>query len=258
MQTVVLKVGGALLDNPQAMDNLLTALYAFRQHARHKVVIVHGGGVVVDNLMASLHLPVRKKQGLRITPSDQINAVTGALAGTTNKTLLAQALHKNLNAVGLCLGDGNMTRAHQFDVDLGHVAHVAPGDATLLRTLLNAGFLPLISSIGIDSRGRLMNVNADDAAVCIATLLSARLVLLSDVEGVLDSQGQRLPQLNRGEIDQLIQRGVITGGMAVKVNAAWQAAKNLGGAVNIASWKNSDQLTALLRGELVGTTIQAN
>ncbi|MBE2895125.1 acetylglutamate kinase [Spirabiliibacterium falconis] len=258
MQTLVLKVGGALLDNPQAMDNLLTALCTFRQHSRRDVVIVHGGGVVVDNLMAQLNLPVRKKHGLRITPSDHINPVVGALAGTANKTLLAQALQKHLNAVGLCLGDGHMTHAVQIDVDLGHVGQVEPYDATLLRTLLHAGFLPLISSIGMDSRGRLMNINADQAAVCVAKLLQAQLVFLSDVEGVLDSTGQCMPHLTRTQIDAFIQDGVIRDGMAVKVNAAWQVAYDLGQPVIIASWKNSDKLTALLAGEPIGTMIQAN
>lgn len=255
MQPVVVKVGGALLDNQQAMSNLLSALYQFRQHARREVVIVHGGGVVVDNLMVQLNLPVRKKGGLRITPESQITPVAGALSGSANKALLAQALTHNLNAVGLCLADGNMTRAWQFDVDLGHVAHVEPGDATLLRTLLGAGFLPLISSIGIDNRGRLMNVNADEAAACIAKLLSAQLVLLSDVPGVLDGQGQCIATLNRAQIDELIARHIIRDGMAVKVNAAWQAACDSGQPVTIASWQDSDKLTALLHGDAVGTTI---
>lgn len=257
MKPLVLKVGGVLLDTPQAMDNLLNALRDYRQQHRRDIVIVHGGGIVVDNLMKKLHLPVRKKQGLRVTPSDQIDIITGALAGTANKTLLAKALTRQINAVGLFLGDGNMTEAQQFDVDLGHVANVTPKDATLLRQLLHAGFLPIISSIGLDTQGRLMNINADQAAITIAKLLKAELVMLSDVDGVLDENKKRIPELNKQQIEQLIKDKVITDGMIVKVNAALEAAQDLDGYVDIANWKHPEKLTALLGGEIVGTRIFA-
>ncbi len=93
-----------------------------------------------------------------------------------------------LNVVGLSLGDGNLTTATQLDAELGHVATVQPKQVALLNALLNADFLPIISSIAIDDDGRLMNVNADQAATAIATLLQAELVMLSDVDGVLDQQ----------------------------------------------------------------------
>ncbi|MGR6980725.1 acetylglutamate kinase [Testudinibacter sp. P27/CKL/0425] len=256
MNALVLKVGGVLLDTPQAMDNLLTALADYRRQHNRPIVIVHGGGIVVDNLMKKLNLPVSKKNGLRITPSDQIDIIVGALAGTANKTLLAKALTMQLNAVGLFLADGNMTRAQQFDPDLGHVANVIPHDPTLLQQLLQADFLPIISSIGLDDQGRLMNVNADQAAITIAKLLDADLVMLSDVDGVLDANKQRIPELNGAQIAQLIADQVITDGMIVKVNAALEAAKDLGRGVDIANWKHPDKLTSLLSGEIVGTRIR--
>lgn len=256
MNTLVLKIGGVLLDTPQAMDNLLTALATYRQQHSRPIVIVHGGGIVVDNLMKKLNLPVSKKNGLRITPSDQIDIIVGALAGTANKTLLAKALTMQLKAVGLFLADGNMTSAQPFDPDLGHVANVLPQDPTLLQQLLQADFLPIISSIGVDAQGRLMNVNADQAAIAIAKLLHADVVMLSDVDGVLDANQQRIPELNTMQIMQLIKNNVITDGMAVKVNAALEAARDLGRSVDIASWKHPDKLTALLCGEIVGTRIR--
>ena len=148
-----------------------------------------------------------------------------------------------------------MTEAAQFDPDLGHVANVSPANPTLLNQLLQADFLPIISSIGVDLQGRLMNVNADQAAITIAKLIDADLVMLSDVDGVLDADKQRLPQLNQGQIEQLIADKVITDGMIVKVNAALEAAKDLGRGVDIANWKHPDKLTALLNGEIVGTRI---
>ncbi|MCW9717707.1 acetylglutamate kinase [Avibacterium sp. 21-599] len=255
MKPLVIKLGGVLLDTPQAMENLFTALANYQQNFARPLLIVHGGGCIVDELMQRLGLPVKKKNGLRVTPSDQIEIIIGALAGIANKTLLAQATKFNLNPVGLCLADGQLTSAKQIDVELGHVANVFPNNPQLLHTLLSEAFLPIISSIAVDVQGRLMNVNADQAATAIAALMGGDLVMLSDVDGVLDANKQRLPQLNSEQIQQLIQQGVITDGMIVKVNAALEAAKILNTGVDIANWKYPEKLTALFAGEIIGTRI---
>lgn len=148
-----------------------------------------------------------------------------------------------------------MTQATQFDVELGHVANVAGKKTTLLNTLLGDTFLPIISSIAVDDAGRLMNVNADQAATVIAALLQADLVMLSDVDGVLDQNKQVISQLNSAQIAQLIETNVITDGMIVKVNAALDAAKILRRGVDIANWKYPEKLTALFAGEIIGTRI---
>ncbi|MEE6075471.1 acetylglutamate kinase [Avibacterium paragallinarum] len=255
MKPLVIKLGGVLLDTPQAMENLFTALANYQQNFDRPLLIVHGGGCLVDELMQRLALPVQKKNGLRVTPADQIDIIVGALAGIANKTLMAQAAKFNLNPVGLCLADGKLTSAQAFDEELGHVANVKPNNPTLLHTLLSEAFLPIISSIAVDDQGRLMNVNADQAATAIAALIGGDLVMLSDVDGVLDANKQRLPQLNSEQIQQLIQQGVITDGMIVKVNAALDAAKMLNTGVDIANWKYPEKLTALFAGEIIGTRI---
>ncbi|MFZ7109959.1 acetylglutamate kinase [Avibacterium avium] len=255
MKPLVIKLGGVLLDTPQAMENLFTALANYQQNFDRPLLIVHGGGCLVDELMQRLALPVQKKNGLRVTPAAQIDIIVGALAGIANKTLMAQATKFNLNPVGLCLADGKLTSAQAFDEELGHVANVKPNNPTLLHTLLSEAFLPIISSIAVDDQGRLMNVNADQAATAIAALIGGDLVMLSDVDGVLDANTQRLPQLNSEQIQQLIQQGVITDGMIVKVNAALDAAKMLNTGVDIANWKYPEKLTALFAGEIIGTRI---
>ena len=255
MKPLIIKVGGALLDTPQAMENLLTTLAQFKQKQQRDIVIVHGGGCIVDELMQRLQLPVRKKQGLRITPPDQVEIITGALAGIANKKLVATAKVAGLNAVGFSLGDGNVTLAEQLDPELGHVAKVAPHQAALLTTLLANQFLPIISSIAIDAAGRLMNVNADQAATAIATLLQGELVMLSDVDGVLDQQKNLLPELNSSQIQKLIDDHVITDGMIVKVEAALVAAQALNQAVEIANWKKPEKLADLFAGQCIGTRI---
>ena len=258
MQPLVIKLGGVLLDSEEALERLFTAIQTYRQTHQRELVIVHGGGCLVDELMQKLQLPVVKKQGLRVTPADQIGIITGALAGTANKTLLAWAIKHQQKAVGLSLGDGQSAVVTQLNDELGHVGNAKPGDATLLKLLLGAGYLPIISSIGITKEGELMNVNADQAATAIAEALNADLVLLSDVSGILDGKGQKIDEMTTSKAQKLIEQGIITDGMIVKVNAALEAANTLQRPVDIASWRHAEQLPALFNGTAIGTRILAS
>ncbi|MEI7064381.1 acetylglutamate kinase [Dickeya chrysanthemi] len=257
MNPLIIKLGGVLLDSEEALERLFTALVAYRQQHQRPLVIVHGGGCLVDDLMKKLSLPVVKKNGLRVTPADQIDIITGALAGSANKTLLAWALRHGINAVGLSLADGGSTVVTQLNDELGHVGKAQAGSPALLNTLLNAGYLPVISSIGITAGGELMNVNADQAATALAQTLGADLILLSDVSGILDGKGQRIAEMTAGKAEELIAQGIITDGMIVKVNAALDAARALGRPVDIASWRHAEQLPALFNGVSIGTRILA-
>ncbi|CQD96372.1 acetylglutamate kinase [Yersinia intermedia] len=257
MNPLVIKLGGVLLDSEEALERLFTALVTYREKHERTLVIMHGGGCLVDDLMKKLALPVVKKNGLRITPADQIDIITGALAGTANKTLLAWAVKHNINAVGLCLGDGGTVSVTLLDAELGHVGNAQPGSPALVQTLLAADYMPIISSIGITADGQLMNVNADQAATALAATLGADLILLSDVSGILDGKGQRIAEMTAQKAEQLIAQGIITDGMVVKVNAALDAARSLGRPVDIASWRHADQLPALFNGEPIGTRILA-
>jgi len=257
MDPLVIKLGGVLLDTKDALSKLFTVITHYQKQYSRPLVIVHGGGCVVDELMAKLALPVVRRNGLRVTPSDQIDIIVGALSGSANKTLLAEAKKHQLLSVGLSLADGNSTIVKQISTDLGCVGGALPGDDKLLNILLANHYLPIISSIGITDDGHLMNVNADHAAVAIAKTINADLVLLSDVAGVLDQNKQRMAQLTQSQAKQLIEQGIITDGMIVKVESAFEAAKILGRPIEIASWKDSEQLGDLFNGIHVGTRIIA-
>lgn len=250
---LVIKLGGAVLNSPQALANLFEAMSAIKDQP---LVLVHGGGIIVENLLSGLGLSSEKIDGLRVTPAEQIDYVVGALAGTSNKKLSAQALKAGLSAVGLCLGDAGLTQVTQLDPRLGNVGDCQAGNPALLNTLLDAGHLPVISSIGIND-GELYNVNADQAAIAIAKMLHAQLVLLSDVDGVWDANKQVIPELTPELANQLIDEGVIQDGMMVKVNAALDASAFIGQSVALASWKDAKALTALLQGEAIGTKVTA-
>ena len=220
-----------------------------------KVVLVHGGGCVVDEMLAQAGFTTVKKHGLRVTPKDQISLISGALAGTVNKSIVATANSMQLSAVGLSLTDGDMIACTKSDLDLGEVGVPSPKSSQLLDALLNSQFLPVISSIGSLANGDLVNVNADDAAVAICQLLNAELLLLTDVNGVKGSDGEYLTSLNSEQANSLIEKGVIAGGMTAKVNAALQAANQLRRSIAVASWQSPEQIPSLLNGLGMGTQI---
>lgn len=255
INSLVIKLGGVLLESDNAMMGLFKAIYDYQKSNKRNILIIHGGGRLIDNLMNKLSLPITKKNGLRITPSEHINVITGALSGTANKILLAWALKNKINAVGLCLSDGQSTNIEILDKDLGHVGKVKPGSPVFLLNLCEQGILPIISSIGITNDGKLMNVNADLAATAIAKTLGAHLILLSDISSILDGKGQRIKEINNVEAKKLISQGIITNGMIVKVNAALDAAKTLHNSVDIASWQNTEDLKLLFNGVNIGTRV---
>jgi acetylglutamate kinase len=166
---------------------------------------------------------------------------------------------QGIPAVGLCLGDGFLVRtvkAAHYLFDPGHVGRAVGGDPTLVQTLLPAGFLPVLCSIGLDAQGLPLNVNADDAAADLASLLNASsLMLLTDVAGVLDARGRVLPQLTAEQVEQRIAAGEITGGMVPKVRSAVETAEEAGIPVTIASWRDAAKFQNLSHASWCGTRI---
>lgn len=203
--------------------------------------------------MKKLQLETVKKEGLRVTPKAQIPFIAGALAGTANKMLQGQAIKSGVAAVGLSLADGGLCQITELDPELGSVGKAAPGNGELVSQIMASGYLPIVSSIGLDANGELMNVNADQAAVAVAAALDAELVLLSDVSGVLDGKGHLISALTEQQAEDLITQAVITDGMIVKVRAAIEAAKALGRPIEVATWRYPDKLAALFDGQNIGT-----
>ncbi|GGW78953.1 acetylglutamate kinase [Alteromonas halophila] len=250
---VVIKVGGALLEHPEAMAHLFASI-AHIQTTR-PVVLVHGGGPSVEQLMQALNLPSTKIDGLRVTPDEHMPYIGGALAGHVNKALCGQALSNKLTPVGLSLLDGNMVHCAPLDAKYGAVGRAQPGEPGLLLSILSQTMLPVISSIGADDTGRLLNINADQAAMVIAQLVGGDLLLLSNVEGVLDADKMLLTDLDEQTLATLYDNGVVTDGMRVKTDAALTAALALKRPVSIASWSAS--ISAILHHE-TGTRIHPN
>ncbi len=254
-KVLVLKVGGALMQCEMGMARLMdTAAKMLAQG--QKVVLVHGGGYLVDEQLKANGMDTVKLDGLRVTPPEQMPIIAGALAGMSNKILQAAAIKAGVASVGMSLADANLVDAVIKDERLGLVGEVSPKDGSYINFVLSQGWMPIVSSIAVSSEGQLLNVNADQAATVLAKLVQGKLVLLSDVSGVLDGKGQLIASLNRSEIDDLVKLGVIEKGMKVKVEAELEVAELMGQPVQVASWRDAAQLAALAQGEAVGTQIK--
>ncbi len=255
----VVKLGGALLDDGDALAATLASVAALHRAQPGSVVVVHGGGSAVDRHLDRLNMATVKRDGIRLTPPDQMIEIASVLSGRVNTAIVAGLLARSAQAVGLSLADGflaSASKSTRFDFDAGRVGEVSDGDPKLLLTLLSAGFLPVISSVAVDAQGELLNVNADDAAAAVAKIASAtRLIFLTDVSGVLDQDGRLIPRITASLAEKLIADGTIRGGMLPKVRNALETAEAIGIPVVIAGWQEHDILSRLARSEVVGTTL---
>jgi acetylglutamate kinase len=249
---LVLKMGGRLLQDQNALDALLKVVATLQ--TEYALVLVHGGGDQVDAWLQTFGFSTQKIDGQRVSPKEQMPVITGALAGAVNGLMVARAQVQGLNAVGLTLAAG---RSLKFSINekLGAVGIACANDGTLINTLLQQGFVPVFSSIGQSDDGQLLNVNADIAAAAICQLVQGQLVLLTDVPGILDGQGQLIKTLTSAQAEELVQSGVIKGGMKVKLDAALETAAALRRSIIVAGWQQPEDLLKLMQQQEVGTCI---
>ncbi|MCK7459206.1 acetylglutamate kinase [Idiomarina aminovorans] len=231
----VLKLGGSLLEQPEA----LSALFQSLKQSNDDTLLVHGGGALVQQWLAKADLHSEKQDGLRVSPEPHMPYIVGGLAGAANKTLMKYAIAGGIKPVGITLYEAGIHCVQQSDT-LGQVGacQFSEGEASprFISDLLAQGYVPIVSSIGFSENGEWFNVNADDASVAVAALYSADLLFLTDVEAVLDGSGNPLSHLTSDSIQELTQNGVIKDGMLVKVRAALEAEKRLRRCVRIGSW----------------------
>jgi len=253
---LVIKFGGVIFNNTTQLNTLLAACADIRK--QRPLVIVHGGGTQITTQLQALGLQATntadKPGGQRRTTPEQIPVIAGVLAGDLNSALCCQAQQTGLNAVGLTLFDGHSTYC-DLDHSRGAVGIPQPDQPQLLEHLLACGFTPVLSSLGADTSGVRLNVNADLAAAAIAQLLQADLLLLTDVAGILTANGQLIPAIDQHQAADLIRTGVVAGGMQVKLEAALDVARISRRSIAVAGWQNASDLVALAQGHHIGTRI---
>ena len=224
--TVVVKYGGNAMKNPELERSVMHDLVLLSMIGV-RVVLVHGGGPAINRSLAEVGIEPVFRRGLRVTDDRTMAVVQRVLAGETNKNLVKLLNVEGARAVGLCGLDAGLITAEAEADDLGRVGRIVSADVTLIRDLLDRGYLPVIATVGGDADGRSWNINADTAAAAVAGALGARrLILMTDINGLLrdtSDPDSLIPVLTTGEIPALKAEGIISGGMIPKIDCALHA-----------------------------------
>lgn len=251
-QTVVIKIGGSTLG---AQDTTLQDI-ATLSSLGARLVVVHGGGAAISQWLSHVGQQARFVNGLRVTDAEAMEVVTMVLAGKVNKELVAGIQSHGGRALGLSGVDGGLLRARQMSPELGLVGEVTAVDASVLESILQHGYVPVVAPIALGDGGVALNLNADTAAAEIAVALGCeRLVFLTDVPGIRDGDGNLLAQLSIDEANRLIACGVISGGMIPKAQACLRAVERIPAAHIIDGRVPGALMRELLTSASVGTTI---
>ncbi|MDQ5877948.1 MAG: acetylglutamate kinase [Pseudomonadota bacterium] len=235
-RTIVVKYGGNAMTDEHlkqcfARDVVLLKLVGMN------VVVVHGGGPQIENMLTRVGKKGEFVQGMRVTDAETMEVVEMVLGGQVNKDVVNLINHAGGKAVGLTGKDGNFIRAKKLLlenkdnpadlIDVGAVGDITQIDPALIGHLESGGFIPVIAPIGVGKDGETYNINADVVAGKLAEILKAeKLVLLTNTPGVLDKAGNLLTGLTPRQIDDLVADGTLSGGMLPKIGSALDAARN--------------------------------
>ncbi|MEM9785951.1 MAG: acetylglutamate kinase [Pseudomonadota bacterium] len=221
--TVVIKLGGHAMGSDEAMASFARDVVLMRQVGLNPV-IVHGGGPMINNMLAKLDIKSDFVNGKRVTDAATMDVVEMVLSGKVNNRLVQAISDEGGKAVGLSGKDANLMICKQTDPDLGFVGTPVAVNPTILRDLHAAQAIPVIAPLGMGREGETFNVNGDTAAGAIAGALKAdRLLLLTDVAGVKDKDGNVLTEIAPDKIKDLIADGTIASGMIPKTETALSA-----------------------------------
>lgn len=223
---VVIKYGGNAMINDQLKQQVMEDIVLLWLIGV-KVVLVHGGGPEINDLMDKLGKKPQFVEGLRVTDKETVDIVQMVLAGKVNKTLVNLLEMKGGNAMGVSGMDGRLIEAEIKDERLGYVGKITNVHITPIVDLLEKGYIPVVSTIGCDRQGNSYNINGDTAAAFIAGALGAqRLIMMTDIDGILrdkDDSSTIIPRVTISEIEQLKSNGTISGGMIPKVDCCVEA-----------------------------------
>ena len=260
-KTLVIKYGGNAMTDPAlqaafAQDVVLLKLVGMNP------VVVHGGGPQIESALAKIGKKGQFIQGMRVTDSETMEVVEWVLAGEVQQDIVGLINQAGGKAVGLTGRDGALIRAKKLVVDggdLGQVGEIESIDASIVKALQDDAFIPVISPIGFGVENESYNINADVVAGEIAKALNAeKLLMLTNIAGVLDKAGKLLTELSPTQIDGLIADGTISGGMIPKIAGALDAAKSGVNAVHIIDGRVPHaMLLEILSDEAFGTMIRA-
>ena len=225
---VVIKYGGNAMINEKLKDSVMRDIVLLSLIGV-KVVLVHGGGPEITEMLGKIGKESRFVDGLRVTDKETAEVVQMVLAGKINKSLVNLIQLKGGKSIGLSGLDGHMIEAAKKDERLGFVGDITNVNVEPILDVLEKGYIPVVSTVGCDSEGNVYNINADTAAAKIAGELKAEsLISLTDISGILydkDDPSTLIPVITLSDAERLVEEGVINGGMIPKVECCTNAIK---------------------------------
>lgn len=237
-KVMVVKYGGNAMTDPVLESSFARDIVLLKTVGIHPVV-VHGGGPQVDSLLKELGRTSERIDGMRVTDKATMDVVEMVLGGTVNKSIVNLINQHGGRAIGLTGNDASLIRAkkllmHKIDddgnmdmLDLGFVGDVVSIKRDVIDLMIAANFIPVIAPLGVDEDGNTYNINADVVAGKVAEFMQAeKLILLTNIKGVLDKNGNIATGLTPSKVDEMIADGTISGGMIPKISYALEAVKN--------------------------------
>jgi acetylglutamate kinase len=234
-QTIVIKYGGHAMKDEALRKSFALNIQLLR-YIGVNPVIVHGGGPQIGNMLKQLNITSEFRQGLRVTDDATMDVVEMVLVGKVNKEIVNLINTQGGRAVGLSGKDGRLIWAQKLEmaveradappeiIDLGKVGEVVAVDTTVITSLQAANFVPVIAPVGVDEEGNTYNINADSVASAVAVAVGAKkLILLTDVPGVLDKKGDLISSMTLHQAVNALEQGVVTGGMIPKIKCCMEA-----------------------------------
>ena len=226
-RVVVIKYGGHAMENEELKAKVMEDIVLL-QLVGVRVVLVHGGGPDINDVLTRMGVESKFVNGLRVTDKETAGVVQMVLAGKINKSLVNRIGAIGGKAMGLCGLDGRMIRAEALDMDRwGYVGNITQVDPQPVLDVLAMGYIPVVATVGYDDAGNVYNINADTAASRLAGVLKAEcLISLTDIAGIMrdkDDPASLIPRLHVSEAPQLVHEGVISGGMIPKVECCIEA-----------------------------------
>ena len=238
-KTIVIKYGGNAMVEEHLKDNFARDITLMKFIGLHPVV-VHGGGPQIGSVLEKMGINSQFIDGMRVTDEPTMDVVEMVLVGKVNKEIVAQIIQQGGRAVGLSGKDAGLILSKKLHlvrpkaedkppeiIDMGMVGEVVAVNPEIIRTLETGGFIPVIAPVGVGESGETYNINADWVASKIAVALNAiKLILLTDVEGVMDKNGSLISSVNAGTMKEMLEEGTISGGMIPKIQCSLEALQN--------------------------------
>ena len=220
---IVIKLGGHAMTDSDAMTNFAQDIVLMKQ-CNLNPIIVHGGGPAINNFLDKMNIKTNFLNGKRVTDKESIPLIEMVLSGSVNKNIVSAINSQGGKAIGLSGKDANLMICEPDNPKLGFVGNPTQVNPEILKNFLESDFIPIVAPIGVGVDGQTYNVNADTAAGAIAAALSAdRLLLLTDVDGVKNKNGEILTKLSIEDVKKLIENGTISKGMIPKTETAIKA-----------------------------------